>query len=170
MRGWLFRVVCAGGDWALQRSGAVFLEGTKGVTIDSCLFTRLDGNALMISGYNRDTVISRNEVRCVCVAHHEFQLCKRYPDDFVCSSPGSATPRSHSGATPMAQTCLEWAGMGHQVTSRAALASCTTLSTSWASGRSSRRSTSKRSRAKHSSWATCGCSCCCCMIGSWSIV
>ena len=51
----------SGGDWALQRMGALFLEGTKNVTIDGCIFERLDGNAIMVSGYNRNTTIQRNE-------------------------------------------------------------------------------------------------------------
>ena len=51
----------SGGDWGLQRMGALFLEGTKYVTIDSCKFERLDGNAIMVSGYNRNTTIQRNE-------------------------------------------------------------------------------------------------------------
>lgn len=60
-------VVWTGGDWALQRTGAVFVEGTEGFTIQDSNFTRLDGNAVMISGYHRDLVIQRNEVRgCVC--------------------------------------------------------------------------------------------------------
>ena len=51
----------SGGDWALQRMGALFLEGTKNVTIDSCILERLDGNAIMVSGYNRNTTIQQNE-------------------------------------------------------------------------------------------------------------
>ena len=47
----------SGGDWGLQRRGAVYLEGTEGVTIEACLFTRNDGNAVMLSGYNRDTLL-----------------------------------------------------------------------------------------------------------------
>ena len=35
--------VPSGGDWALQRMGAVFVEGAEDVTVDTCLFTRLDG-------------------------------------------------------------------------------------------------------------------------------
>jgi hypothetical protein len=35
----------------------VYLEGTERVTIEGCLFTRNDGNAVMLSGYNRDTLI-----------------------------------------------------------------------------------------------------------------
>ena len=51
----------SGGDWGLQRMGALFLEGTENVTIDNCIFERLDGNAIMVSGYNRNTTIQRNE-------------------------------------------------------------------------------------------------------------
>ena len=51
----------SGGDWGLQRMGAIHLEGTQGVTIAECLVTRVDGNAIMLSGYNRNTTISRNE-------------------------------------------------------------------------------------------------------------
>ena len=41
--------------------GAIHLEGTKGVTIESCTVTRVDGNAIMLSGYNRNTTIAKNE-------------------------------------------------------------------------------------------------------------
>lgn len=53
----------AGGDWALARTGAVFLQGTENVQILDSLFTRLDGQGLMVSGYNRGLIVSRNEVR-----------------------------------------------------------------------------------------------------------
>jgi hypothetical protein len=51
----------SGGDWGLQRSGAVFLEGTKNTLIQECIFERLDGNAIMISGANDNTTIYKNE-------------------------------------------------------------------------------------------------------------
>eukprot|EP00005_Dracoamoeba_jomungandri_P000463 CAMPEP_0174252392 /NCGR_PEP_ID=MMETSP0439-20130205/1880_1 /TAXON_ID=0 /ORGANISM="Stereomyxa ramosa, Strain Chinc5" /LENGTH=754 /DNA_ID=CAMNT_0015332915 /DNA_START=107 /DNA_END=2368 /DNA_ORIENTATION=+ len=51
----------SGGDWGLQRTGAVYLEGTENVVIDSCTFLRVDGNAVMISGYNRHATVSRSE-------------------------------------------------------------------------------------------------------------
>ncbi|XP_065183777.1 uncharacterized protein LOC135814571 [Sycon ciliatum] len=51
----------SGGDWGLQRTAALFFEGTEQVVVDSCLFSRLDGNALMLSGYNREAVIENNE-------------------------------------------------------------------------------------------------------------
>eukprot|EP00730_Choanoeca_flexa_P009176 TRINITY_DN12600_c1_g2_i8.p1 TRINITY_DN12600_c1_g2~~TRINITY_DN12600_c1_g2_i8.p1 ORF type:complete len:851 (+),score=193.92 TRINITY_DN12600_c1_g2_i8:2-2554(+) len=53
--------VPSGGDWGLQRMGAVFLEGTEEIVIEQCLFTRLDGNAIMISGRNRNVNITHNE-------------------------------------------------------------------------------------------------------------
>ena len=53
--------VPSGGDWGLQRLGAIHLEGTTGVVLASCLVTRVDGNAVMLSGFNRNTSIVKNE-------------------------------------------------------------------------------------------------------------
>ena len=53
--------VPSGGDWALQRMGAVFAEGTANLTVRNCLFKNLDGNALFLSGFVHDSVISGNE-------------------------------------------------------------------------------------------------------------
>ena len=61
----------SGGDWALQRSGAVTLEGTEGFTIKDSLFERIDGNGVMLNGYNRNATIASNEfawVGATCVA------------------------------------------------------------------------------------------------------
>lgn len=44
--------VPSAGDWALDRWGAIFLQGTESATIDGCTFDRLDGNGVMV----RDTV------------------------------------------------------------------------------------------------------------------
>ncbi len=51
----------SGGDWAVGRAGALFFEGTEGVTLDGNLFTTLDGNAVFLSGYTRGATITRNE-------------------------------------------------------------------------------------------------------------
>jgi hypothetical protein len=51
----------SGGDWGLARTGAVFLEGTEGVVVSNNLFTRVDGNAVFISGYNRGATVYGNE-------------------------------------------------------------------------------------------------------------
>eukprot|EP01064_Diplonema_japonicum_P030955 TRINITY_DN539_c0_g1_i1.p1 TRINITY_DN539_c0_g1~~TRINITY_DN539_c0_g1_i1.p1 ORF type:complete len:807 (+),score=265.40 TRINITY_DN539_c0_g1_i1:43-2463(+) len=53
--------VPSGGDWALDRMGAVFLEGTEQCTVDSNFITRIDGNGVFVSGYNRNATVSRNE-------------------------------------------------------------------------------------------------------------
>mmetsp|Transcript_29880 Transcript_29880/g.95178 ORF Transcript_29880/g.95178 Transcript_29880/m.95178 type:complete len:466 (-) Transcript_29880:243-1640(-) len=53
--------VPSGGDWALDRVAAVFLQGTKGVAIQRCAFERLDGNGVMLSGYNRNATISHSD-------------------------------------------------------------------------------------------------------------
>eukprot|EP00425_Heterocapsa_triquetra_P004269 CAMPEP_0195159552 /NCGR_PEP_ID=MMETSP0448-20130528/186222_1 /TAXON_ID=66468 /ORGANISM="Heterocapsa triquestra, Strain CCMP 448" /LENGTH=653 /DNA_ID=CAMNT_0040198351 /DNA_START=30 /DNA_END=1987 /DNA_ORIENTATION=+ len=53
--------VPSAGDWALDRISAVFLQGTENVTVQKSTFQRLDGNAVMISGYNRYTRIHDND-------------------------------------------------------------------------------------------------------------
>ena len=50
----------SGGDWGLGRIAAVFIKGAVGTVIDSCAFQRLDGNAIMINGYARGTVIQNS--------------------------------------------------------------------------------------------------------------
>ena len=55
----------SGGDWALARLGAVQLEGTEGATVDGCVFERLDGMALLISGYNRNTRVTNNAFKWI---------------------------------------------------------------------------------------------------------
>ena len=56
----------SGGDWSFARTGAVFVQGTEGTLIDSCNFTRIDGNGIVVSAYNRHVTIQRSEV-CMCV-------------------------------------------------------------------------------------------------------
>ena len=51
----------SGGDWAVARVGAVQLEGSVNVSISSCLFSRVDGNAVVLSGFNRNASIDRTE-------------------------------------------------------------------------------------------------------------
>lgn len=49
----------------MERIAAVFLEGTQGATIDACNFTRIGGNALMLSGFARDATLTRNSFRWI---------------------------------------------------------------------------------------------------------
>merc|ERR1712019_81196 len=53
--------VPSAGDWALDRTGAIFLEGTESVKISGSKFERLDGNGVMISGYNRYATVEDSD-------------------------------------------------------------------------------------------------------------
>jgi hypothetical protein len=57
--GWSDRAACI--DWALHRSGAIFLQGTENARVKGGTFKRLDGNALMLNGFNRGAQIVGNE-------------------------------------------------------------------------------------------------------------
>jgi hypothetical protein len=48
----------SGGDWALQRSGAVLLEGTEHAAVDGSFFTGIDGNGVFLSNYNLNATVS----------------------------------------------------------------------------------------------------------------
>jgi hypothetical protein len=50
----------SGGDWALHRGGAIFLESVDNINIERCIFRRLDGNAIFLSRRTRDVRICRN--------------------------------------------------------------------------------------------------------------
>ena len=52
--------VPSAGDFAVARSAAVSLEGTIGVSLSDCNFTRLDGNAIIVSGFNRNATVANN--------------------------------------------------------------------------------------------------------------
>jgi len=61
----------SGGDWALQRSGAITLEGTENFAVTDSLFEKIDGNGVMLNGYNRNATIANSEfawVGATCVA------------------------------------------------------------------------------------------------------
>jgi hypothetical protein len=51
----------SGGDWALHRGAAVFLEDVQEVTIRNCRFSRLDGNAIFLSRKTRNVTIEQNK-------------------------------------------------------------------------------------------------------------
>ena len=51
----------SGGDWSLQRSAALFLEGTEDVRFTECSFKYLGGIGYMVSGYNRRAVVEDSE-------------------------------------------------------------------------------------------------------------
>jgi hypothetical protein len=47
----------AGSDWTIYRGGALLLSGTENCRIENCTFTGLGGNAMMLSGYNKNDTI-----------------------------------------------------------------------------------------------------------------
>jgi hypothetical protein len=51
----------SGGDWTLERSAVVFIEGAERISVIGNIFERIDGNAILLSGYVRNTTISYNE-------------------------------------------------------------------------------------------------------------
>lgn len=50
------------GDWALARTAALIFEGTEGINVSGCVFERLDGHAVLISGYARNASVADNEM------------------------------------------------------------------------------------------------------------
>ena len=53
--------VPSGGDWSVNRGGAVLVEGVKHFLLLNCLFNAPGGNGLCLSGYNRFAVVEGNE-------------------------------------------------------------------------------------------------------------
>ena len=53
--------VPSGGDWAMHRGGAVFVEGVDGFLLQNCLFDAPGGNGLFLSNYVRNAVVEGNE-------------------------------------------------------------------------------------------------------------
>ena len=53
--------VPSGGDWSFHDGGAVRFSGTEGCIVRDSVFQNLGGTGVMISGYNRDTLIENNE-------------------------------------------------------------------------------------------------------------
>jgi hypothetical protein len=53
--------VPSGGDWSLYRGGAMYIEGAENITVQNNIFKRVDGNAVMISGYTRGVQVLDND-------------------------------------------------------------------------------------------------------------
>jgi hypothetical protein len=51
-----------GGDWALQRVGAITAEGTEGLRLSQNELTNLDGVGVSLNGYHRHAAIEANEL------------------------------------------------------------------------------------------------------------
>lgn len=55
--------VPSGGDWSLPHVAAIQLHGVSNVAISRCHFVRLDGSAVLLSGYARGVVIAHNKAK-----------------------------------------------------------------------------------------------------------
>ena len=49
-------------DWMIYRGGAIYLENAKNCTLSDCELTNLGGNAIFVSGYNRNIEIKGNHM------------------------------------------------------------------------------------------------------------
>jgi hypothetical protein len=56
---------CSGGDWGLVRSAAVLAQGTVNFSLADCLVTRVDGQGVLLQGYNRNGSLLRNTIEYV---------------------------------------------------------------------------------------------------------
>lgn len=50
------------GDWGFARTGALFLENARNITVMDCIFDEIGGNAIMMSGYNEAHRITGNRM------------------------------------------------------------------------------------------------------------
>eukprot|EP00937_MAST-01D_sp_MAST-1D-sp2_P000871 g871.t1 len=50
----------SGGDWALHRGGALHIEGGVGTLVEQCAFERVDGTAVMVTGFNRNVTVQNS--------------------------------------------------------------------------------------------------------------
>ncbi len=58
-------------DWAIARTGTVFMQNAENIQIENCFFDQVGGNGVFVSGYNRNHVISNNvftDAGASCVA------------------------------------------------------------------------------------------------------
>eukprot|EP01060_Flectonema_neradi_P036466 TRINITY_DN7008_c5_g2_i1.p1 TRINITY_DN7008_c5_g2~~TRINITY_DN7008_c5_g2_i1.p1 ORF type:complete len:938 (+),score=167.75 TRINITY_DN7008_c5_g2_i1:72-2885(+) len=51
-----------GGDWAIQRSAAITIEGCELCAVADNKFTRIDGNGVILLNYNRNVSITNNDM------------------------------------------------------------------------------------------------------------
>lgn len=49
------------GDWGIVRAGAIFMENAEHVKIENCLFKEIGGNAVMMSGYQKENTVSGSD-------------------------------------------------------------------------------------------------------------
>ena len=52
------------GDWCIVREGTVYLQDAENITVQNCVFDQVGGNAIFISGYNKNHLIYNNSFSC----------------------------------------------------------------------------------------------------------
>jgi hypothetical protein len=55
----------SGGDWCLQKSGAITVVGTVGTVLRNLTITRCDGNGIFVGGYNRNVSITGSRLKWI---------------------------------------------------------------------------------------------------------
>lgn len=90
-------------DWTIYRGGGILADGTKDLRISNCTFTRLGGNAVFVSNYNRAVIISGNHIYDIggnaiafvgnpdAVRSPSFQYNQFIPVDELDKTPGPKT-------------------------------------------------------------------------------
>lgn len=49
-------------DWTIYRGGVISMENTRNIKVTDCQFTDVGGNAIMLSGYNKNNTIRGNHI------------------------------------------------------------------------------------------------------------
>jgi hypothetical protein len=55
----------SGGDWGLVHTAAVVAQGTVNFTLADCMMTRVDGQGVLLEGYNRNSSVLRNTMEYI---------------------------------------------------------------------------------------------------------
>jgi hypothetical protein len=53
--------VPSGGDWAVHRNGALYVESAERVVVEDCFFNQVGGNGIVFNGHVTDSIVRRNE-------------------------------------------------------------------------------------------------------------
>ena len=89
------------GDWAIARTGAVFMTNAENIRVDSCLFDQIGGNGVFMSGHNRNNAVVNSDFEdagASCVAMVGLQSAVR------CAATAYGNAPSCSDKTPGPQT------------------------------------------------------------------
>lgn len=52
-------------DWGIVRAGVLYMENAEDITIKNCSFHQIGGNAITLSGFNKDHVIEHNDFAAI---------------------------------------------------------------------------------------------------------